>query len=639
MATRILLRGDTAANWTAANPVLALREEGVETNTNRRKIGDGVTAWTGLPYVVLVPADLDATMAGVVTPGGSQTAAALAGSAELKAAFVQPSGGTFTGSVQFAGPLPFISTTAIGCTGVTDDTAKVQAAINALVAAGGGQLVVDCPILLNGSTTQAGVTWAVGITGDNIEIIGTSTGKITRTTTTGAVFFASGAGKVAPLTSWDSNRFTDTTSYAINAVAKGAVSITTATATDAGNFTAGDYIYVRTGQITSNPPAWPECDSELHEVVTANATTGAITLRKPTGKAYAQEYYSSSSLVGPTTTTSSAWPAPLVVHKVTDRVLKRLSFRNLRFDSATTDRNIISGWQIVGWRIEDCTGVGNSGLQTGRDFTDYTFARNRFHARGTSTSMVYSFAVATGCADGGFYDNTVTGERVAQAHVHEGTVRHKQRGNHWLFTAAGASDAVIDVRARAHDPIFDSEIIGGVFGYGFFVDPTCSDGGLVQGCTTYGSALTSAITYADSSGSWRIGHNDFQAGAQTLASGGGSSGTITPRIISGWVGSAAPLRTVGTIGPNWQIVAIKVYVTTAFSAGATLGIGVGGDPGRYASGIDLTAAGSPTITAGTGANTGHYSESRLSILATVSGSPTVGKAIVTLLLAPAPKQI
>jgi hypothetical protein len=46
----IQLRGGTAAAWTSANPVLELREPGVETDTRRFKFGDGVTAWNSLPY-------------------------------------------------------------------------------------------------------------------------------------------------------------------------------------------------------------------------------------------------------------------------------------------------------------------------------------------------------------------------------------------------------------------------------------------------------------------------------------------------------------------------------------------------------------------------------------------------------------
>jgi len=46
----IKLRRGTAAAWTAANPVLASAEEGFETDTGLRKIGDGATAWTSLSY-------------------------------------------------------------------------------------------------------------------------------------------------------------------------------------------------------------------------------------------------------------------------------------------------------------------------------------------------------------------------------------------------------------------------------------------------------------------------------------------------------------------------------------------------------------------------------------------------------------
>lgn len=50
MAVVIQLRHDTAANWTAANPTLAVGEFGYETNTGKSKMGDGTTAWLTLPY-------------------------------------------------------------------------------------------------------------------------------------------------------------------------------------------------------------------------------------------------------------------------------------------------------------------------------------------------------------------------------------------------------------------------------------------------------------------------------------------------------------------------------------------------------------------------------------------------------------
>lgn len=50
MSVTIQLRRGTAAAWTTANPVLAVGEMGVETDTLAYKIGDGVTAWTSLGY-------------------------------------------------------------------------------------------------------------------------------------------------------------------------------------------------------------------------------------------------------------------------------------------------------------------------------------------------------------------------------------------------------------------------------------------------------------------------------------------------------------------------------------------------------------------------------------------------------------
>lgn len=48
--TRFKLRGDVKADWLNANPVLALNEPALETDTKRFKIGDGVSTYSALPY-------------------------------------------------------------------------------------------------------------------------------------------------------------------------------------------------------------------------------------------------------------------------------------------------------------------------------------------------------------------------------------------------------------------------------------------------------------------------------------------------------------------------------------------------------------------------------------------------------------
>ena len=50
VAKRLQLRHDTAANWVSVNPLLLSGETGIETNTNKVKLGNGVLHWNDLPY-------------------------------------------------------------------------------------------------------------------------------------------------------------------------------------------------------------------------------------------------------------------------------------------------------------------------------------------------------------------------------------------------------------------------------------------------------------------------------------------------------------------------------------------------------------------------------------------------------------
>lgn len=91
------LRNDTAAAWTAANPVLAEGEPGIENDTRRWKLGDGTTAWADLPYIsgdaeqlvgALTAEDVGADPAGTAEALVGPVAAALPGkldAAELDA--------------------------------------------------------------------------------------------------------------------------------------------------------------------------------------------------------------------------------------------------------------------------------------------------------------------------------------------------------------------------------------------------------------------------------------------------------------------------------------------------------------------------------------------------------------------------
>ena len=71
LKTRILLRNDVATAWTTANPVLMKGEIGIETDTNKFKIGDGVKTWSALSYV---GTQVEVTGEGEVITGASVSA-------------------------------------------------------------------------------------------------------------------------------------------------------------------------------------------------------------------------------------------------------------------------------------------------------------------------------------------------------------------------------------------------------------------------------------------------------------------------------------------------------------------------------------------------------------------------------------
>jgi hypothetical protein len=44
-------RVDTYSSWSSLNPILARGQSGYESDTDKLKIGDGITSWNDLDYV------------------------------------------------------------------------------------------------------------------------------------------------------------------------------------------------------------------------------------------------------------------------------------------------------------------------------------------------------------------------------------------------------------------------------------------------------------------------------------------------------------------------------------------------------------------------------------------------------------
>lgn len=75
----IQIRRDTAANWASVNPILAIGEQGFETDTGKFKIGTGSTTWNSLLYATDASDITGATLASNVT-GSSLTSVGTLGS-------------------------------------------------------------------------------------------------------------------------------------------------------------------------------------------------------------------------------------------------------------------------------------------------------------------------------------------------------------------------------------------------------------------------------------------------------------------------------------------------------------------------------------------------------------------------------
>lgn len=199
----LYLRNDAAATWVEKNPVLAKGEPGVEVDTGKFKLGDGVTSWVGLRYAgVLVSGSEQngyVTIDGVDTLvyrlpiggasiGGVKTAAGtgkvsiaadgtmsvsnVASADKLSASRTIAIAGDATGSATFDGSAGTSITVALVASGVKAGTySKVTVDAKGRVTAGSNLTTTD----ISGIGTAA--TKNVGTAAGNIPILD-SDGKL-----------------------------------------------------------------------------------------------------------------------------------------------------------------------------------------------------------------------------------------------------------------------------------------------------------------------------------------------------------------------------------------------------------------------------------------------------------------------------
>ena len=172
-------RKDTAANWTAANPILLSGEIGYETDTKKFKIGDGTTNWNSLAYLPIPDGSGNLTITGnleIGTTGSLTFEGSTANGFETTLAVTDPTADrTIT--------LPNVSGTVVttGDTGSVTSTMLADGTIVNADISGSAEIAVSK--LANGTANQVIVTDGTNVSwSDNLTLAGDLTVNGTTTT-------------------------------------------------------------------------------------------------------------------------------------------------------------------------------------------------------------------------------------------------------------------------------------------------------------------------------------------------------------------------------------------------------------------------------------------------------------------------
>lgn len=156
---QLLLRNDTSTNWTANNPVLGKGEMGIEIDSNKFKLGDGVKGWNELAYATSNEAEtakklLNARSINIT--GDASGSASFDGSANANINLVLANSGATAGTYSF----------------ITVNAKGLITSIRAITAA-------DVPMLTLSKISDAGTAASknVGTASGNVVAVG-SDGKI-----------------------------------------------------------------------------------------------------------------------------------------------------------------------------------------------------------------------------------------------------------------------------------------------------------------------------------------------------------------------------------------------------------------------------------------------------------------------------
>jgi hypothetical protein len=530
--------------------------------------------------------------------------------------------------------------------GVANDTAEIQAAIDACGVAGGGSVYFPPGrylVTLNGTDSLSSMQYRLLVKYDNVTLVGAGKRQsIIVSSDTYASGHATvavwGPAKASPsiatatIANYDFN-FNSTdlfTVYAFestNLPVYGEYSIELDTSGDNVHFAAGDIVYIRTGA-TLTVVSEGQPDAEINRVRAVSGAT--LYLEYPLLKNYVQEYYADVTLTGPTTTSSTAFPAIFGIVPIDDACIDGFAAIDLHFEChATHPGNCVSTIGVLNPFISCTSDTTNMGLQgdgshRGLFVTEADHTQNQTAQQGSFLS-----------ADKGCGDMTVLSSRFRNRsddwlcfiHMNEGSANVKFENVDLINPEIpGGVDAIFSQSSRGYrQSLRNVRIQGG--GSDALIKFADVDGAVVDGCDLRrdsGISLTVGSVSVSTS-NVVIGDNDYGAGEVSIYH--TDPDRIPPQLPSvtyqAWISFDDTVVKMGYLPANALVVRRSVKTVNNFNGAApTVQFGKTGTPDEIL-GATTLGGGNLDDTFVLTVNPG------FELIATVtSGGSSVGKALV-----------
>jgi hypothetical protein len=353
--------------------------------------------------------------------------------------------------------------------GRADDAPAMQRAIDSVGQRGGGRILVPAGMKLNfasyqvePSTIFSSQQFCILINYDNIEIA-MEAGSVIRSdlvpriSTAGAGYgYYSGIGGLFFINGSRKNGGTIDTAlvgranarlYPFASAPRNAPGIRLLDPLQRSEFAVGDWIFIRTGQMTNN--GGNTGDAEFNQIVEIGAD-GFLWLKEPLKKSYRPENYPLSYTLD---TAKRGQPAPFGIVRATEYLL-----HNIKLDVIidAPHFNAVQQWQArdVDVRVRGrCRSVvlGGSWMKETRAHGWRVDLSGSGSEGDPEDPGDWAFAIGTGSSECELVDFDILSRGRSFIHVHEGSANSRIANGRLKAIRNRDNDAAISIRARAYD--------------------------------------------------------------------------------------------------------------------------------------------------------------------------------------------